>query len=230
LLKVRARAILRTGEVGPGGVKGQEPLGPLLLFPQGPEVLSDHEAPTQCMSAMTLARSHIYEWAAVGAIAEESCQNNPCRSNLENADLQAGTKNPLSDSCSLTSRKNGWRAGILPATIMTSDGRGEPRGAKPKRSACNAASTSASSRLRAGETKCTQTPEMHGPPMYFTPDWISARASVQILAALLPDVVVTGHGQAMQGPEMRMALQELAQRFEEIAVPQTGRYALNRIH
>jgi hypothetical protein len=38
--------------------------------------------------------------------------------------------------------------------------------------------------------------------MYFTPDWVSARASVQSLAALSPDVVITGHGQAMQGQEM----------------------------
>ena len=72
----------------------------------------------------------------------------------------------------------------------------------------------------------TQAPEMHGRPMYFTPDWVSARASVQSLAALAPDVVVTGHGQAMQGREMRAALQELAQRFDDVAVPQTGRYAL----
>jgi hypothetical protein len=43
---------------------------------------------------------------------------------------------------------------------------------------------------------------------------------VQSLAALAPDVVVTGHGQAMQGQEMRAALQELAQRFDEVALPQ----------
>jgi hypothetical protein len=72
----------------------------------------------------------------------------------------------------------------------------------------------------------TQAPEMHGPPMYFTPDWVSARSSVQSLAALSPDVVVRGHGQAMQGQEMRAALQELARLFDEVAVPQTGRYAL----
>jgi glyoxylase-like metal-dependent hydrolase (beta-lactamase superfamily II) len=46
----------------------------------------------------------------------------------------------------------------------------------------------------------TQAPEMHGPPMYFTPDWLSAKQSVLKLAALGPDTVVTGHGQAMQGP------------------------------
>jgi glyoxylase-like metal-dependent hydrolase (beta-lactamase superfamily II) len=72
----------------------------------------------------------------------------------------------------------------------------------------------------------TQAPEMHGPPMYFTPDWVSAHSSVQRLATLSPDVVVTGHGHAMQGQKMRAALQELAERFDEVAVPQTGRYAL----
>jgi glyoxylase-like metal-dependent hydrolase (beta-lactamase superfamily II) len=70
----------------------------------------------------------------------------------------------------------------------------------------------------------TQAPEMHGPPMYFTPDWPSARQSVLNLAALGPDTVVTGHGQAMRGPEMRSALGELAERFDEIAVPKHGQY------
>ena len=70
----------------------------------------------------------------------------------------------------------------------------------------------------------TQAPEMHGPPMYFTPDWPSARQSVFNLAALGPDTVVTGHGQAMQGPEMRSALAELAERFDEVAVPKHGQY------
>ena len=65
----------------------------------------------------------------------------------------------------------------------------------------------------------TQAPEMHGPPMYFTPDWESARRSVQMLASLAPELVVTGHGEAMSGPEMRKALEELAARFDEVAVP-----------
>ena len=72
----------------------------------------------------------------------------------------------------------------------------------------------------------TQAPEMHGPPMYFTPDWPSARQSVLDLAALGPETVVTGHGQAMQGAAMRSALTHLAERFEDIAVPKHGRYAL----
>jgi glyoxylase-like metal-dependent hydrolase (beta-lactamase superfamily II) len=72
----------------------------------------------------------------------------------------------------------------------------------------------------------TQAPEMHGPPMYFTPDWPGAKQSVLKLAALRPDLVVTGHGQAMQGPAMRSALAELAERFDEVAVPKHGRCVL----
>jgi glyoxylase-like metal-dependent hydrolase (beta-lactamase superfamily II) len=72
----------------------------------------------------------------------------------------------------------------------------------------------------------TQAPEMHGPPMYFTPDWRSAKRSVLTVAALEPQTVVTGHGQAMQGPVMRSALVKLGERFDEIAVPAHGRYVL----
>jgi glyoxylase-like metal-dependent hydrolase (beta-lactamase superfamily II) len=70
----------------------------------------------------------------------------------------------------------------------------------------------------------TQQPEMHGPPMYFTPDWTAARDSVEALAALEPEVVVTGHGRAMQGAEMRRALHQLADKFDDVAVPEQGRY------
>lgn len=65
----------------------------------------------------------------------------------------------------------------------------------------------------------TARPEMHGPPKYFTPDWLSARQSVEKLAALAPELVITGHGQAMEGAEMLAALEELAARFDEVAVP-----------
>ncbi|GAB4454611.1 MAG: MBL fold metallo-hydrolase [Armatimonadaceae bacterium] len=69
-----------------------------------------------------------------------------------------------------------------------------------------------------------QKPLLQGPPMYYTPDWKSARASVERLAALEPEIVVTGHGRAMQGPEMRRALHTLAEDFDRLAVPEHGRY------
>ncbi len=70
----------------------------------------------------------------------------------------------------------------------------------------------------------TQEPELHGPPKYFTPDWEAAKRSVEALAALEPELAVTGHGQAMRGEEMRRALHELARDFDRIAVPEHGRY------
>jgi hypothetical protein len=69
-----------------------------------------------------------------------------------------------------------------------------------------------------------QRPELHGPPMYFTQDWQASRESVRRLAALNPDLVVSGHGPAMAGAEMRSALHELAERFDEVAVPKKGKY------
>ena len=70
----------------------------------------------------------------------------------------------------------------------------------------------------------TQTAEMHGPPMYYTTEWDKAAASVQLLASLEPNLVVTGHGEPMQGLEMRTALHRLAEQFEQVAVPDKGRY------
>ncbi len=70
----------------------------------------------------------------------------------------------------------------------------------------------------------TQAPEMHGPPMYFTQNWQDARASVERLAALEPELVVSGHGRAMHGAEMRAALHALARDFDRVAVPDQGRY------
>lgn len=75
----------------------------------------------------------------------------------------------------------------------------------------------------------TQEVEMHGPPMYFTPDWISAKASVEKLAALAPEIAVTGHGQAMRGPLMREALTALAREFDRVAVPEHGKYVLHPV-
>lgn len=69
-----------------------------------------------------------------------------------------------------------------------------------------------------------QKPELHGPPMYYTPDWGAARESVRKLAALEPEFAATGHGPAMRGPAMREALRLLARDFDRIAVPEHGRY------
>ena len=69
-----------------------------------------------------------------------------------------------------------------------------------------------------------QEPELHGPPKYFTHDWQAARTSVQTLAPLGPELVITGHGRAMRGPAMRDALTTLARDFDQVAVPEHGRF------
>jgi glyoxylase-like metal-dependent hydrolase (beta-lactamase superfamily II) len=70
----------------------------------------------------------------------------------------------------------------------------------------------------------TQRPEIHGPPMYFTPDWGKARDSVQQLADYTPSVVITGHGPPMGGQRLDRELRRLALHFNEWARPAHGRY------
>ena len=70
----------------------------------------------------------------------------------------------------------------------------------------------------------TQRLEIHGPPMYFTPDWGAARDSVERLAALAPVIAATGHGRPWSGPQMLNELQYLSRNFEELAMPRHGRY------
>ncbi len=67
-----------------------------------------------------------------------------------------------------------------------------------------------------------QKPELHGPPVYYTQNWDDAEASVKRLAALDPEIVVTGHGRAMRGEQMRAPLHTLAIQFKATAVPKPG--------
>ena len=75
-----------------------------------------------------------------------------------------------------------------------------------------------------------QEPEMHGPPMYLTIDWEAAEASVQLLAKLEPELVVTLHGRPIRGPDMQQALARLAREFGDVAVPGQGRYLAQPRH
>lgn len=70
----------------------------------------------------------------------------------------------------------------------------------------------------------TQRAEIHGPPMYFTPDWETAKQSVRRLEALQPAIAITGHGVPMAGDELREGLRVLARDFDLMAVPEHGRY------
>ena len=76
-----------------------------------------------------------------------------------------------------------------------------------------------------GFSTLTQKQQVHGPPAYFTPDWDAARASVELLARLAPEVAATGHGIAMHGHTLRTQLASFAARFDALARPKSGRYA-----
>ena len=70
----------------------------------------------------------------------------------------------------------------------------------------------------------TQDKEIHGPPAYFTVDWDAAWDSVKKLNDLHPSIVVTGHGQPMQGGDLARGLAKLTRDFDQIAIPDQGRY------
>jgi glyoxylase-like metal-dependent hydrolase (beta-lactamase superfamily II) len=70
----------------------------------------------------------------------------------------------------------------------------------------------------------TQEQEISGPPRYLTTDWEAARASVQKLEALNPTIAVTGHGIPMAAGTLRENLAKLAAEFDDIAIPDYGKY------
>lgn len=70
----------------------------------------------------------------------------------------------------------------------------------------------------------TQKKEISGPPKYFTPDWVAAAASVKKLRDLHPAIAATGHGKPMYGKELTDGLEYLVNHFDEIALPNQGRY------
>jgi glyoxylase-like metal-dependent hydrolase (beta-lactamase superfamily II) len=69
--------------------------------------------------------------------------------------------------------------------------------------------------------------EVQKPPAYYTTDWVRARQSVHVLAALEPAVLATGHGRVMSGPRMREQLRRLDREFIAF-MPRHGRYVPDR--
>lgn len=75
--------------------------------------------------------------------------------------------------------------------------------------------------LDSWSAQVTRQPKISNPPAPFTPDWASARLSVESLADLEPDYLVAGHGQAMQGEALAEELSRFAKSFK---APDSGRY------
>ena len=69
-----------------------------------------------------------------------------------------------------------------------------------------------------------QKKQVCGPPVYLTTDWHAAWNSVKRLFALNPDLLVPGHGTAMEGKELSDGLKALAEDFEEVAIPDHGKF------
>lgn len=69
-----------------------------------------------------------------------------------------------------------------------------------------------------------QIAELNGPPRYLTTDWTAAEQSVNKLYALKPDILISGHGKAMTGADLRAELGYLNDNFQEVAVPKHGKY------
>lgn len=70
----------------------------------------------------------------------------------------------------------------------------------------------------------TQSEEIGGPPAYLTTDWKAAEDSVKRIRDLKPSLVIPSHGQPMKDEELTRHLEMLAHHFDQIAVPEQGRF------
>lgn len=67
----------------------------------------------------------------------------------------------------------------------------------------------------------TEKPEFCRPAAPFTPDWIAARKSIELIASLEPETVAAGHGQVISGADTAQRLKKFAANFR---IPSHGRY------
>jgi len=63
--------------------------------------------------------------------------------------------------------------------------------------------------------------------VYLTTDWNLAYESVKRLVQLAPNILVPGHGTAMQGEELKKGLQKLVSNWNEVAVPSHGKWVMD---
>ena len=64
-------------------------------------------------------------------------------------------------------------------------------------------------------------PVLNGPPEYFTPDWVAALKSIDLLASLRPSILATGHGEPLYYRGLELDLIDFADR---VLPPKEGRY------
>lgn len=75
-----------------------------------------------------------------------------------------------------------------------------------------------------------QKEEVNGPPRYLTTNWSASWNSVRRLHMLNPEIVIAGHGQSMQGEELRNGLSRLVDDFDVLAIPGHGKYVHDDQH
>jgi len=63
------------------------------------------------------------------------------------------------------------------------------------------------------EATLVQEPELHGPPAYFTEDFVAAADSIRRLALLRPRVLAPGHGKPLAGAGVKKKLERLSKQF-----------------
>jgi glyoxylase-like metal-dependent hydrolase (beta-lactamase superfamily II) len=63
------------------------------------------------------------------------------------------------------------------------------------------------------EAAIAQSPELHGPPAYFTWDARLAAQSIRRLAELEPTLIAPGHGHALAGAEVAQKMRHFAAQF-----------------
>ncbi|QDI92808.1 MBL fold metallo-hydrolase [Salicibibacter halophilus] len=69
-----------------------------------------------------------------------------------------------------------------------------------------------------------QTQELQGPPRYLTTDWEAAKNSAETLYNLNPEMIVPGHGVPMFGQELHSQFETLIRDFDQVAVPDKGKF------
>ncbi len=65
---------------------------------------------------------------------------------------------------------------------------------------------------------------LSGPPAFVVYDWGAAGKSVRMLSELKPTTIASGHGPVMQGDAVAQQLDQLADDFQRLSVPDKGRY------
>ena len=70
----------------------------------------------------------------------------------------------------------------------------------------------------------TKKEEISGPPSYLTTNWQQAYQSIVKLQDLMPKVALLSHGKPMEGKELSRHLHYLVTHFEEVAIPEEGKY------